>query len=79
MYIRAFNPTNQIYCEVDGRANNLLRQWIYFSEEDILLLEFVKALNAWGKQPDPNFEYYSIDYEEGQPFISDMQPHKLVV
>ncbi|WP_241649428.1 hypothetical protein [Rosenbergiella collisarenosi] len=65
MYIREIHPTNQIYCEVEGALT--ISKWneCIFSEKNILLLEFAKALNTWSKQPDLDFEYYSMDYEEG--------------
>jgi len=63
--IREIIPTNQIYCEVEGRLTISIGNECIFSEEDILLLEFAKQLNDWLKNPYLIFSYYSMDYEEG--------------
>ncbi len=65
MYIREMSSTHQIYCEVEGVLAITKGNEYIFLEENILLLEFAKALNTWGKQSDLDFEYYSMDYEEG--------------
>ncbi|GAA5107651.1 hypothetical protein GCM10023211_09000 [Orbus sasakiae] len=57
--------TSQLFTEIEGSLFISLENKVIFSESGILLLELAKQLNDWLKDPQYDFEYYSMDYEDG--------------
>lgn len=55
----------QLFSEIEGKLTIYIKGHVFFSEDNILILEFSKILNDWILNPSDTFSYYSMDYEEG--------------
>ena len=65
LFIGEVSSNPQLFSEVEGNLFISIDNIPVFSENGILLLELAKKLNDWIYEKQGDFEYYSMDYEEG--------------
>ncbi|RUR88501.1 DUF7878 domain-containing protein [Pectobacterium polaris] len=67
--IRSVNSVPQLLSEIEGHLLIKVDDEVFFDESDILLLELAKEFSDWISVENGNFNYYSMDYEDG-PILS---------
>lgn len=56
---------SQLYAAVEGDLLIFKDNELIFSDNGVLLLELAKEFNNWLGNQQEDFEYYSMDYEDG--------------